>query len=237
VNERPDPAEQLLEAGASALRTRLVAGAVVLAAVLVLGHLLALETHIEAWLSVARRAGTAGVVLHAVAYVGAALLGLPLSPLTVAGGAAYGPLAATALAVPAVTLASGAAFLVGRAIARDPQALARGSGRVARASRAIGRGGLSLVVLLRLAPVVPFSVLNFAFGASPTSLARFAIGSFVGTIPSQLCYAWLGAILARPDGPERTRAELLLVAAAVVVSLLASAAVVRLLRIRSRREP
>ena len=115
-------------------------------------------------------------------------------------------------------------------LAADPSALARGEGRLARWSRAIGRGGLRLVLLLRLAPVVPFSLLNFAFGATPTRLSHFALGSLLGTIPSQLGYACLGAILSWPPGPARTRAEVALVAGAALLSLLASARVVALLR-------
>jgi uncharacterized membrane protein YdjX (TVP38/TMEM64 family) len=153
-----------------------------------------------------------------------------VSPLTVAAGATYGPLAGTALGVPAGTLGASCAFLVGRLVARDPEALARGQGRVARAARTIGRGGLRLVLLLRLAPIVPFSVLNFAFGATPTRLAHFAAGSFAGTIPSQLGYSCLGAVLTWPRGPARTQAEIALVVGAALLSAGATAGVVALLR-------
>ncbi len=226
---RPD-AEQLLPARASALRRRAITGAALLAAFLLAAHALSLDDRARAYLEAARGAGPAGVLLHLAAYVVAALLGLPVSPITVAAGAAYGPLAGAALAVPAATLGGCSAFLVGRLVARDPEALASGEGRIARAARAIGRGGLRLVLLLRLAPVVPFSVLNFAFGATPTPLSSFALGSLVGTIPSQLGYACLGAVLAWPPGPDRIRAEIALVAGAAVLTLGATAGVVALLR-------
>jgi uncharacterized membrane protein YdjX (TVP38/TMEM64 family) len=148
----------------------------------------------------------------------------------VIAGATWGALAGAAIGTPGATLGGCAAFLAGRLVARDPAALARGEGRLARWARAIGRGGLRLVLLLRLAPVVPFSLLNFAFGATPTRFSHFALGSLVGTIPSQLAYAFLGAVLAWPAGPARTRAELALVAGAALLSLAASAGVVALLR-------
>jgi uncharacterized membrane protein YdjX (TVP38/TMEM64 family) len=225
----PSRAEVVLPAPAPTLR-RAVAGAAVLAVFLVAAHALSLDDRVRPYLEATRGAGLAGVLLHAAAYVGAALLGLPLSPITAAAGAAYGPIAGAALAVPAATLGACSAFLVGRLVARDPEAIAQGDGRIARGARAIGRGGIRLVMLLRLAPVVPFSVLNFAFGATPTRLSAFALGSFVGTIPSQLGYACLGAVLAWPPGPARTRAEVALVVGAAILSLCASAGVVALLR-------
>jgi uncharacterized membrane protein YdjX (TVP38/TMEM64 family) len=215
---------------------RAALGAGLLAAALALAHALSLDARAVAWLEGARGAGLAGVLLHAAAYVVLALLGLPVSPLTVVAGAAYGPLAGAALGVPSATLGGCCAFLLGRLVASDPHALAQGEGRVARAARAIGRGGLRLVVLLRLAPMVPFSILNFAFGATPTPLRAFAAGSFVGTIPSQLGYACLGAVLAWPPGEARTRAEVALVLGAALLSVAATAAVVRLLR-RGRADP
>jgi uncharacterized membrane protein YdjX (TVP38/TMEM64 family) len=236
VKSTAHPAEALL-GRTRAARVRVAAGAALLLAVLAVAHLTSLHERVPAYLEAARGFGARGVLVHAAAYLVAALLALPLSPITVAAGATYGVLAGTLLAVPCVTLGASAAFLVGRlVVARDPDALARGEGRIARGVRAIGRGGLRLVVILRLAPAVPFSILNFAFGATPTSLARFALGSFVGTIPSQLGYALLGAVLAWPAGGARTAAEVALVAAGVILSLGAVAVAVVLLRALARQE-
>jgi uncharacterized membrane protein YdjX (TVP38/TMEM64 family) len=229
VTSLAGPDAALLARGQAA-RVRVAVGAALLAAFLALAHLLQLHERIPPLLEVSRGLGAKGLLVHLAAYVVAALLGLPTSPITVAAGATYGALAGFALAVPSVALASSAAFLVGRLLVRDPAALAAGSGRIARAFRAVGRGGFRLVVVLRLAPAVPFSILNFAFGATPTPLSRFALGSLVGTAPSQLGYACLGAVLAWPAGPGRTAAEVALVAAAVVVSLAALAVAAVLLK-------
>jgi len=231
MSHRPSPAEELI-GRAHAVRVRVAVGAALLAVVLVAAHALSLHERVPVLVEGARAVGRKGLLVYLAAYVVAALLALPLSPLTVAAGAAYGPLAGAALGVPAATLASCCAFLVARLVARDPAALARGDGRIARMTRAVGEGGLRLVLLLRLAPVVPFSLLNFAFGATPTRLSHFALGSLVGTIPSQLGYACFGAVLAWPAGRARTAAELALVAGAAGVSLAATFGVVALLRRR-----
>jgi uncharacterized membrane protein YdjX (TVP38/TMEM64 family) len=219
-----------LLARAHAARVRVVVGAVLLAALLVLAHALHLHDRIPPFLEAARGLGPKGVLIHLVAYVVAALLALPLAPVTVAAGATYGVAAGVALGAPGVALASSAAFLVGRIVARDPEALAVDDTRTARAVRAIGRGGFRLVVVLRLAPAFPFSILNFAFGATPTPLRHFFAGSLLGTLPSQLGYACLGAVLAWPAGPRRSAAEVGLVVAAALLSLGALAWAIAILR-------
>jgi uncharacterized membrane protein YdjX (TVP38/TMEM64 family) len=211
-------------------RRRFAIGAAVLAAVLVAANALHLDQKIPGVLEAARGLGPAGVLLFAAVYVVGALLALPVAPVTIAAGATYGTLAGTALGVPSVTLAGCCAFLVGRFLATHPHAFAAGSGRVARSVRAIGRGGLRLVVVLRLAPVVPFALLNYAFGMTPTTLREFALGTFVGTIPSQLAYAFLGAIVTWPPGPARNLAQVGLVVAASVASIAATAGAIRILR-------
>jgi uncharacterized membrane protein YdjX (TVP38/TMEM64 family) len=217
---------------AQAYRKRFAVGAVMLALVLVAANALSVHERIPAFLAAARGLGAWGVAAHLAAYVAAALLAMPVSPITVAAGATYGTLAGAAIGIPSTMVAGSCAFLVGRFIASHPHALAVGTGRVARAVRAIGRGGFQLVLVLRLAPVVPFSILNFAFGATPTTLAQFALGTLVGTIPSQLAYAFLGSVVTWPPGPERTAAEVGLVAGAVALSVASTAAAIAILRRR-----
>jgi uncharacterized membrane protein YdjX (TVP38/TMEM64 family) len=219
-----------LLARAHAARVRVVIGAALLGVLLGLAHLFHLHERFPPFLEAARGLGPKGVLVHLAAYLVAALLALPLAPITVAAGATYGVAAGVALGAPGVALASSAAFIVGRLVARDPDALALDETRVARAIRAIGRGGFRLVVVLRLAPAFPFSILNFAFGATPTPLRHFFAGSLVGTAPSQLGYACLGAVLAWPAGPRRTAAEIGLVAASIVLSLGALAWAIAILR-------
>jgi uncharacterized membrane protein YdjX (TVP38/TMEM64 family) len=180
-----------------AVRGRLLAGAALLAGALVAARALHIDDLLSGVSALARDHGALGVLVHALAYVPAALLGLPVAPLTVAAGLSYGPVGGALVAVPATALSSSLAFLAGRRLALDPVALASGTGRVARAARAIGSGGLRVVLLLRLLPVAPWSVLNFAFGAVPCRYADFLVGTVLGTIPTAVAYAWVGAALGR----------------------------------------
>lgn len=143
-----------------------------------------------------RDAGWLGPALLGGLYVPAALAGVPLALLTITAGWFFGPVTGFVVAVPACTAGSLAAFAVGRALSGDPSFLARGSGRIARAARGLGTSqGFWAMVLLRLVPAMPFSVFNFAFGATPISPATYALATAAGSIPVCLALSYAGAWL------------------------------------------
>jgi uncharacterized membrane protein YdjX (TVP38/TMEM64 family) len=183
----------------AAARRRLLLGLLALAVVVVTARLLGGDRLLGPLAAAARGHGVRGALLLALAYAPAALLGLPVAPLTMAAGAAYGPWLGAALSVPAGALSALLPFLLGRRFAaRHPAALAHGTGRIARAARALGRGGFRLVLVLRLSWVAPFGILNYAFGASPCRLGDFLLGSLAGNAPVALGYAFAGALLMGP---------------------------------------
>jgi len=190
------PGLAALALDAREVKRRLLLGAALLVVAMLAARALGAERLLGSLAAVAGAGGAAGVLLLAATYVPAALLGLPLAPLTIAAGLIHGPLAGAALALPALACSSSLAFLGGRRLARDPAALAAGSCGVARAARAVGRGGFRLVLVLRLLPVAPWSVLNYAFGAAPCRYRDFLAGTLLGSLPSALAYAWLGSTFA-----------------------------------------
>lgn len=193
----PEPPSFASPGVEAAARRRLLAGAVVLVALVATARLTGVDRWIEPALGQLRGMGAGGAAVLALCYVPFALAGLPVAPLGVAAGASFGPFGGAAIAIPSNAIAACLPFLVGRwLVGRDPEALARGEGRVARAARALGRGGFRLVLVLRLSWVAPFGVLNYAFGATPCRLRDFALGTLLGSAPVSLGYAWLGATLA-----------------------------------------
>jgi len=155
-----------------------------------------------------RGAGPAGVVVYAAAYIAATLVLLPGSLLTVGAGLAYGPILGTLLVSPVSVTAATCAFLLGRTVARGWVA-----GRIARDVRlsaidsVIGRHGFKIVALLRLSPVIPFNLLNYALALTRVSLRDYVIGSFVGMLPATLLYVYVGSLVtsvtALANGQER----------------------------------
>jgi len=55
------------------------------------------------------------------------------------------------------------------------------------------RGGWRMVAVLRLVPVIPHSLTNFALGLTGVRLGAYALGSLLGQLPLTIAYADLGA--------------------------------------------
>ncbi len=135
-----------------------------------------------------RGAGALGLLVYALAYVAAALLLLPGSLLTLGAGLAYGPLYGTMLVSPVSVAAASAAFLLGRTAARPwVQKRVEADPRFAAIDAAIGRHGFKIVALLRLSPVLPFNLLNYALGLTRVGLSDYVLGSFLGCFRGRSC--------------------------------------------------
>ena len=126
-------------------------------------------------------------------YVVGDLVLIPGSVLSLAGGALFGFIRGTLLVFLASTLGAVAAFLVARYIARRYVQRCIGAGRLAAIDRAIARKGFRLVLLLRLSPVVPYSLLNYALGLTRVRFRDFLLGS-VGMLPGTILYVHYGKV-------------------------------------------
>jgi len=143
-----------------------------------------------------RSAGPAGAILFAVAYVAATVLLLPGSVLTLGAGFAYGPALGLLLVSPVSVLAATAAFTVGRSTARGwVSRKVSGDPRFAAIDEAVGESGFKIVFLLRLSPVLPFNLLNYALGLTRVSLRDYVLASFLGMLPGTLLYVYLGSLV------------------------------------------
>ncbi|MFT4604400.1 MAG: putative membrane protein YdjX (TVP38/TMEM64 family) [Rhodothermales bacterium] len=141
-------------------------------------------------------AGVVGVALYAVAYVVAALFMLPGSILGLAAGFAWGPVIGVLIVSPVSVVAATAAFLMGRFVARDWIAgKVKDTPRFAAIDSAVANDGFRVVVLLRLSPLFPFNLLNYALGLSPVRLRDYVLGSFLGMLPGTFLYVYVGSLV------------------------------------------
>lgn len=183
------------------MRRRVILAALLAAAVVVL----AVATPWRAWLAVlaswARDAGPAGVAAFALAYAVGSVLALPVWPLTVAAGVAYGAGWGFAVALPSGALGASLAFLAGRSVLRGVVERRLASNpRLAAIDEAVDREGPVLVLLLRLSPLAPYNVVNYALSATRIGVGSFAAASFAGMAPITLAWAWAGGALGRLEG-------------------------------------
>jgi uncharacterized membrane protein YdjX (TVP38/TMEM64 family) len=149
--------------------------------------------HFVDWI---RDAGSLGMAVFATLYIAATLLLLPGSALSAGAGLAYGPIVGTLLVSPVSLVAATLAFIVGRTVARGSVAKrVEANARFAAIDAAVGRNGFRLVTLLRLSPVFPFSLLNYALGLTRIRLRDYVLGSFVGMLRGTLLYVYLGSLV------------------------------------------
>lgn len=154
-----------------------------------------------------RGAGPVGVAVFAAAYIAATLLLLPGSLLTVGAGLAYGPLFGTLLVSPVSVTAATLAFLLGRTVPRGwvARRITRDA-RFAAIDAITGRHGFKIVALLRLSPVIPFNLLNYALALTGVGLRDYVIGSFVGMLPATLLYVYAGSVVTSVTASDRSQA-------------------------------
>ncbi len=174
----------------------LLALVAILAVVLALGsRSVAARVLVDA-VAFVRNAGPAGVLLFALAYVVSTVALLPGVLLTLAAGFLYGPVVGTLIVSPVSVLAATCSFLLGRTVARDwiGRRVAT-QPRFAAVDEAVGREGFKIVALLRLSPLFPFNLLNYALGLTKVRLRDFVLASWIGMLPGTALYVYLGSLV------------------------------------------
>lgn len=130
-----------------------------------------------------------------LAFIGVYALGtvlfLPGSVLTLAGGALFGPLWGTLYNLTGATLGAALAFLIARHVAADWVAKRTG-GRLKRLVDGVDSEGWRFVAFVRLVPLFPFNLLNYALGLTRIRFWHYVLASGLCMLPGALAYTWLG---------------------------------------------
>ena len=120
-----------------------------------------------------------------VFYVLATVLVLPGSLLTLAAGFLFGLGYGLVIVSFASTTGATCAFLVGRFLARDWVAeKLQGLPRFSALDKAVGEQGAVVVLLTRLSPIFPFSLLNYGLGMIPGTVLYVYLGSIASNLTS-----------------------------------------------------
>jgi len=150
--------------------------------------------HISALLS-AYSQSIWGPLFAIAAFVVGGLVVFPVLVLIAATAAALGPWLGFITAMAGVLLSAFILFAIGRGLGRQrlQQLLGRRAARIQE--RVVGKGILAVVVI-RMIPIAPFSVVNVVAGASTLPLRDFMVGTLLGMMPGILAMAVLGAQIA-----------------------------------------
>jgi uncharacterized membrane protein YdjX (TVP38/TMEM64 family) len=141
-------------------------------------------------------AGPWGPLLMIVAYIVACVLFVPGSILTIGAGFIFGIPVGTVTVSIGSTLGAGAAFLLSRTLLRDwVVRKVADNPRFRALDEAVGTQGLKIVLLTRLSPVLPFNLLNYAFGVTKVSCRDYMLASWIGMLPGAVLYIYIGSAM------------------------------------------
>lgn len=128
---------------------------------------------------------------HIVIFALGTVFFIPGIIFSLVGGALFGPLWGTILNLTGATLGATASFLVARYVGADWVRRKAGL-RLDRLITGVETEGWRFVAFVRLVPVFPFNLSNYAFGLTRIRLLPYLIASLVCMVPGALAYTWLG---------------------------------------------
>ena len=165
--------------------------------------------------------------LFVAAYAVAATFGLPGSAFTLAGGAIFGLWVGLALNWLGAVLGATGAYTFARSLCGEAcRALL---GRHARAlERLAPSRGFLTTLRLRLIPLVPFNLLNFAAALAGVRRRDYIAATALGIIPGTVVYTYFAdSLLAGAAGAKRRALVHVAVAGALLIGLSFVPALVR----------
>ncbi|MCU0678142.1 MAG: TVP38/TMEM64 family protein [Candidatus Pacebacteria bacterium] len=179
---------------------RVLGGLVLLVAVVVAAEFSGLRDFVTsgALKVLIEESGPLAPLLFMFIYAVATIVFIPGTPLTVLGGALFGPLLGTVYVVFGATIGALGAFLLARYF--GGRLISESTGRVVERLREyderLFKKGFVTVLILRLIPLFPFNGLNFGLGLTRLQTRVYLLGTFVGIIPGTFAYVYFGASLA-----------------------------------------
>lgn len=145
---------------------------------------------LQAWIE---NAGAAAPLLFMLVYIVGTVFFFPGSILTLLGGALFGPVLGTFYNLTAATLGAMLSFLVARYLASD-WAMNKTGGRIKQLMDGVEKEGWRFVAFVRLVPLFPFNLLNYALGLTRISFTQYSVATYICMLPGAVAYTYLGYI-------------------------------------------
>lgn len=144
---------------------------------------------LQAWLN---QAGNWAPIIYIILYTIATILVLPSTPLNLIGGALFGSWLGTLWTSIAAIIAAVVAFAFTRTVGREI-IIQKLAGRWQSMDAEISQGGLFYMFAIRLLPIIPYGLVNFAAGLTSISFRDYLLGTILGTVPGVLPFVMLGS--------------------------------------------
>jgi len=186
--------------------------------------------------------GPWGPVLFILLYIAAAITLAPAFFLTVAAGALFGVWRGSVIVFIGASLGASAVYALGSLMTRSRlMARVTRDRRVAAVRDAVRGEGAWVMFLLRLSPLVPFNILNYALALSGVRYVDFLI-ALVGMIPAIVMYTYYGkvvgdvAALAAGVSPPRGAEYYALLAVGLIAIIVSTTMITRAARRAMERQ-
>jgi len=141
----------------------------------------------------------------------------PAEIVNAAAGFAYGFFGGLGIVAVGWMISALVCYWVGAGVARPLLDRWFGAERFARAEAMIERGGVTLLIALRLLPIVPFSLISYAAGAARVPFGRYCWTTAVGFLPITALAVYLGTRLQGISATDPAVIGALLAAVALIV--------------------
>ena len=145
------------------------------------------------WVSEHRGQGTA---LFLLLYTAGVVFMLPAMVMAMASGAIFGIITGTLLSWIGSSVGQVIAFIVGRYVFRDlvVSYLTRQFPKWTAIDAAMSREGWKLVTLLRLSPIAPWNVLNYALSVTSVPFSTYTLSSSFSILPYLILFVYFGSM-------------------------------------------
>lgn len=172
-------------------------------------------TAIEAWIV---SLGAFAPIGYVIVYGLATIVMVPGTPFDVLAGAVFGPVWGGILALAGGNLGAALAFVVARYVAAD-WVHRRSPERIQSVMHSVEREGWRFVAFVRLVPIFPYTLFNYALGLTRIPFHHYLLANLVFMAPATLGWAWLGHAGRGIVAGEGRTLTLVLVALGVVAAI------------------
>ncbi len=145
---------------------------------------------LERWV---REAGSTAPLLFMAVYALGTILFFPGSVLTLAGGAIFGPVWGTVYNLTGAMIGATIAFLAARYLAQA-WVTRQSGGFLKKLLDGVDAEGWKFVAFVRLVPLFPFNLLNYALGLTRIGLWHYVLASYLFMLPGAIAYTYLGYV-------------------------------------------
>lgn len=130
-------------------------------------------------------------VFFIILYCLATLLFFPTTALTLAGGALFGPIEGTLINLLGATFGASCAFFISRHLVFNWVSTKK-SVRIKALIADVERRGWQCVALLRLIPIIPFSLVNYSAGVTQIKFSHYFMATVTFLIPTEIIFTYCG---------------------------------------------